>query len=173
MENPYQVPNAELQTTGSNEGFRYAGFWLRTGASVVDSILQMLIALPLMFLIGGGMSALDGTSTSLNSVAGIFIIFLQYILPIILVLGFWFIKSATPGKMLFQAKIVDAATGGKPSKGQFVLRYIGYIPSTLVLGLGFFWVIWDKRKQSWHDKIASTVVIRPGDDPAQTARFES
>jgi uncharacterized RDD family membrane protein YckC len=28
------------------------------------------------------------------------------------------------------------------------------------LCLGFFWAGWDRQKQSWHDKIASTVVVR-------------
>jgi len=31
----------------------------------------------------------------------------------------------------------------------------------LTIGLGYFWVIWDKRKQGWHDKLANTVVIQP------------
>ncbi len=34
--------------------------------------------------------------------------------------------------------------------------------SKLFLGLGFFWAIWDKDGQAWHDKIAGTVVLRKG-----------
>ncbi len=40
-----------------------------------------------------------------------------------------------------------------------ILRYVGYILS-LPLFLGFIWVLFDPQKQGWHDKIASTVVIR-------------
>lgn len=29
------------------------------------------------------------------------------------------------------------------------------------MGLGYFWAGWDKRKQTWHDKLAGTVVVRP------------
>jgi uncharacterized RDD family membrane protein YckC len=39
------------------------------------------------------------------------------------------------------------------------VRYLGYFVSALPLGLGFFWVAWDKRKQGFHDKLAKTVVI--------------
>lgn len=37
---------------------------------------------------------------------------------------------------------------------------IGKFLSGLVLGLGYFWAIWDKDSQAWHDKIAGTVVIK-------------
>ncbi len=39
--------------------------------------------------------------------------------------------------------------------------YAGYIISAIPLLLGFIWAAFDARKQGWHDKIASTVVIRP------------
>jgi uncharacterized RDD family membrane protein YckC len=32
--------------------------------------------------------------------------------------------------------------------------------SVMVLFLGFLWMIWDSNKQTWHDKIAGTVVVR-------------
>lgn len=74
---------------------------------------------------------------------------------------FWLIKAATPGKLVVRAKIVDAATLGKPAPWQLVVRYFAYYVSLLPLGLGFLWIIWDPRKQGWHDKLASTLVIRP------------
>ena len=73
---------------------------------------------------------------------------------------FWIYKSATPGKMITKLVIVDAKTGGKPTTGQFLLRYLGYYVSTVPLGLGLIWVAFDQRKQGWHDKIAGTLVVR-------------
>ena len=32
--------------------------------------------------------------------------------------------------------------------------------SAFVFFLGFFWAGWDRNKQSWHDKIAGTVIVR-------------
>jgi uncharacterized RDD family membrane protein YckC len=40
------------------------------------------------------------------------------------------------------------------------LRYIGRIISSLPIGLGYFWMLWDPQKQTWHDKIANSVVVR-------------
>ena len=84
---------------------------------------------------------------------------MSYVFPAVTIILFWTYKQATPGKMLFNSKIVDAKTGEKPSTKQWIIRYIGYIPSALVLLLGFMWVGWDKRKQGWHDKMAGTVVV--------------
>lgn len=77
-------------------------------------------------------------------------------------IAFWLYKLATPGKMAIGATIVDARTGRRPSAGQLVIRYFGYIVSTLPLGLGLIWVAFDSRKQGWHDKLAGTVVVRRG-----------
>ena len=84
----------------------------------------------------------------------------QYLVPAIAVVLFWVYKSATPGKMVFGLRIVDAETGEKPTTGQFIGRYLGYLVSTIPLMLGILWVAFDKRKQGWHDKLAGTVVIR-------------
>jgi uncharacterized RDD family membrane protein YckC len=40
------------------------------------------------------------------------------------------------------------------------LRWVGYIISAAGICLGFIWIIFDRKKQGWHDKIAGTVVIR-------------
>jgi len=90
---------------------------------------------------------------------GILNIFFSYFLPIIIVLVFWIYRSATPGKMMLNIKIVDAKTGANITPWQSVLRYIGYYISALFLMLGFIWAGFDERKQAWHDKIAGTVCI--------------
>ncbi|TPW10609.1 MAG: hypothetical protein FD130_2175, partial [Halothiobacillaceae bacterium] len=53
----------------------------------------------------------------------------------------------------------DATTFAPLRPGQAILRYFAYLVSILPLGLGFLWIIWDRRKQSFHDKIARSVVI--------------
>jgi uncharacterized RDD family membrane protein YckC len=44
--------------------------------------------------------------------------------------------------------------------GRAALRYVGYVISTLVCYIGLIWAAFDSRKQGWHDKIASTVVVQ-------------
>jgi len=133
----------------------YAGFWIRTGAAIIDSILILIIILPLL-------TAIYGTDywVSESFVQGFWDVLFNYILPAIAVIIFWVYKSATPGKMATKLTIVDAKTGGTPTTGQFVGRYLGYYVSMLPLFLGIIWVGIDKRKQGWHDKLAGTVVIK-------------
>jgi uncharacterized RDD family membrane protein YckC len=89
------------------------------------------------------------------------------------VIVYWFYRQATPGKMAISARIVDAKTGEKPSLQQYIIRYVGYVVAFLPLGLGIFWVAWDKKKQGWHDKLAGTVVISPKDSSTHNVTFES
>lgn len=77
------------------------------------------------------------------------------------ILGVFFIWrfGATPGKMLLKIRVVN--TEYKPvSFLQVLLREtIGKFLSGLVWNLGYLWALWDKDKQTWHDKIAKTYVV--------------
>ncbi|MGI9332370.1 MAG: RDD family protein [Gammaproteobacteria bacterium] len=102
---------------------------------------------------------------------GIGDLIVNFIFPLVAIMMFWHYKGATPGKMAFNARIVDARDGSKLSAGQIVGRYFGYIPSFLVVGLGCVWIGWDARKQGWHDKLAGTVVVRPRRTDADPVKF--
>lgn len=133
----------------------YAGFWIRVGASLIDTVLLLLVVGPILSMIYGE-AYWAGKSTGNGSWEFIF----NYIFPAVVVILFWVYKSATPGKMMLHLSIVDAETGGKPSTGQLIGRYLGYYVSALPLLLGMFWVGIDKKKQGWHDKLAGTLVIK-------------
>lgn len=75
----------------------------------------------------------------------------------------WWRYGATPGKIAFSARIVDANSGGRPGFGRLVARYFAYIISAAPLFLGFAWIAIDRRKQAWHDKIAGTRVVYDDD----------
>jgi uncharacterized RDD family membrane protein YckC len=124
----------------------YAGFWVRTAASVVDSVLILIITapFPLLRYVLPSDTVVLGLSTLFSA---------------LLVILFWRWKQGTPGKLMLRLRIVDANSGGEPSLGQWCRRYLGYVLSSLPLLLGFFWVAWDPRRQGWHDKLAGTVVI--------------
>jgi uncharacterized RDD family membrane protein YckC len=135
----------------------YAGFWIRVGAAIVDTILLLIITMPLLVAIYGW-AYFDPFQTGF--IAGPADILINYVLPAIVVILFWHYAQATPGKMAISARIVDAETGQKPSTGQLIGRYLGYFVAIIPLGLGIIWVAIDRRKQGWHDKLAGTVVVR-------------
>ena len=143
----------------------YAGFWIRVGASIIDSILILIIITPILM-------AIYGTNYWENDslILGSWEVLLDYVFPAIAIIVFWIYKSATPGKIALKLTIVDAKTGGKISTGQCIGRYFSYYVSTLPLFLGLIWVAFDKRKQGWHDKLAGTVVIR--NNLTESVKFE-
>lgn len=153
-QNPYAPPEASELSTDENS-LEYAGFWIRVVASIIDSVLILLVTIPLLLWIYG-MAYLESTAL----IAGAWDFLISWVMPAVAVIIFWIYRSATPGKMIVRAKIIDAKTGGKPSTGQLIGRYFGYYVSMIPLFLGFIWVAFDKRKQGWHDKLAGTVVVR-------------
>ena len=134
----------------------YVGFWKRLIASIIDTLVVMLVIVPLLFAVYGPGYFRRGPEAGL---AGFWDYVIQLVLPAVAVIVFWKFRGATPGKMAVSAKIVDARTLGEPSNARLVVRYFAYIVSAIPLFLGFLWIAFDRRKQGWHDKIAGTVVI--------------
>lgn len=55
------------------------------------------------------------------------------------------------------------STGEPPGVGRAIGRGFARYLSAIPCGLGYLWMLWDPQKQTWHDKITDTVVIRaPG-----------
>lgn len=136
----------------------YTGFGRRCLASLIDS----LVIMPFVLALAIGLYRHSGNwlSMLINSAQNPW---LNYGLPAAFTLLFWLLKSATPGKMLLGATIVDATTLQKPRRWQLLVRYLGYYLSALPLMLGFIWIAFDPKKQGWHDKLARTLVIQMPD----------
>ncbi|MCW9089368.1 MAG: RDD family protein [Gammaproteobacteria bacterium] len=151
---------------------RYAGFWRRLAASLIDTLLLIIVLTPLVLLFSKGayFPGLDPRGDIMAQLAVLKFdwsyLLLEDLLPMLLVIFFWVRFRATPGKQLMGCEVVDAATHGNLRIGQSVLRYLGYFLSLLPLGLGFLWIIWDRKKRGFHDLLAHTVVImvEPGRD---------
>lgn len=67
----------------------------------------------------------------------------------------------TLGKKVMNIRVVSTS-GGQLPMGQAVIRYFGRIVSSIPLLLGYFWMLWDKNGQTWHDKFASSYVVNVG-----------
>jgi uncharacterized RDD family membrane protein YckC len=134
----------------------YAGFWQRALAFLIDWLIVVVIAMPVIVVaFGADYFSLDPLRRSWD-------LLIAFIVGVAIVV-FWRLYGATPGKIAVALKIVDAETGKPPSTGRLVVRLLCYLLSALPLYLGFIWVAIDRRKQGWHDKIAGTVVIHSED----------
>jgi uncharacterized RDD family membrane protein YckC len=74
-------------------------------------------------------------------------------------IGFWAWKHTTVGGIICQLRIVRI-DGVPMTPADAFIRGLSAIFSVVVLGLGFFWVLRDPERQSWHDKIAGTYVVK-------------
>jgi len=145
---------------------QYAGFWIRVGATLIDSVIIIVVLMvPLSFIYGRQYWVGD------QYIHGFWDLLLGYVVPIVATIWFWLRFMGTPGKMALRLRIVDARTGNRLSLGQAIGRYFGYIVSILPLALGIIWVGIDRKKQGWHDKLAGTVVIR--DNTPVEVKFDS
>lgn len=112
-----------------------AGFWIRIAASGIDAVLLGIVTS--VTHTGGAMPA----------------IFAAYCVVM------WAMKGTTIGGIICGLKVVRL-DDRKVDWIVAVVRGLGGFLSLAVAGLGFLWVAFDDQKQSWHDKIAGTTIVR-------------
>ena len=124
--------NSSSETTSS---LPRVGFWLRFWASVLDiSLVSFLLAI-------------------LGS---------PHLIPaawIIYHIGLWTWRATTMGGIVLGLRVVRL-DGQEITFAVALVRGLASCLSAIPLFLGFFWAGWDADRQSWHDKIAGTVIVR-------------
>jgi uncharacterized RDD family membrane protein YckC len=129
-----------------------AGFWRRFGAMIVDGLI---LAIPSIILV---VAVSQDAANILSTLIG---------------LAYYTYFEGGPtgqtlGKRALGIRVYDFRHAGGPiGYGRGLLRYIARILSTIPLFLGYFWMLWDKEKQTWHDKIAGSVVVPVDAYPVQ------
>jgi uncharacterized RDD family membrane protein YckC len=146
---------------------RYAGFWLRLSAALIDFLIMTLVFIPVLALAGVGWEFVynDSVAASLGFVVNVVAAWLYYAL---FESGRW---QATPGKKILELRVTDLF-GNRISFGQASGRYFSKILSGLIFYIGFLMAGFTAKKQALHDKVASTLVLR-GTDDAQPYNFDS
>ncbi len=126
-----------------------AGFGHRFAAALIDGIL--------LAIANGILQAALGKDPGLAVGVGINLAYFIY-----------FEGSAsgqTIGKKALDIRVIDFGGGGSIGYGRAAIRWVGRIVSSIVLLLGYFWMLWDKERQTWHDKMANCVVVPTADYP--------
>jgi uncharacterized RDD family membrane protein YckC len=118
-----------------------AGFWRRVGGSVLDYLAINICALPFAFF------------NTWLAIAGFVVVYAAYHTsleggP----------NGQTVGKMALGICVADIATGDAIGYRRGFVRCVGRVFSAGLL-LGCLWMLWDKEKQTWHDKMARSVIV--------------
>jgi len=125
-----------------------AGFWVRFFAVFIDFLGVGIVS----NIISGVMGA-DPMSTSSSSI--------NTLLGVLYFCYFWSAQGGgqTLGMRVLNIKVIRT-DGSSLTILQAFIRYIGLFVSILCLFIGVIWAAFDANKQGWHDKIASTYVVR-------------
>ncbi|HET7722678.1 MAG TPA: RDD family protein [Acidimicrobiales bacterium] len=128
---------------GSVQSGPRASFWLRLAAALIDGVLLGAVGTIIRVIVG------DALGSALNLLLG---------------LAYYAYLEGSPsgqtvGKRAMSIRVIDFAGGGPIGPGRALIRYLGRIVSAIPCGLGYWWMLWDPEKQTWHDKFATTVVV--------------
>lgn len=148
-----------------NTSPNYANFGQRFIALFIDNLLLAIVLSPIFMMLFEQPQYTNEQAEEILRTQGITglinptEIMIQQLVVLIIVAFFWIKFSATPGKRLLGLQVLDAKTLRPLTPMQATVRYLGYFISTLPFGLGFLWIIFDPKRQAWHDKLAHSVVI--------------
>ncbi len=124
------------------------GFGPRFVAYLIDGVILYVVNIILGFVFG----MMGDAGSTIGSVVAL-LVSIGYFLY------FWTTSGQTIGHSIMKLKVVTT-DGGKLDVTKAIMRYVGYIISGIVIGIGFLWVLFDTNKQGWHDKIAGTHVVK-------------
>ena len=138
--------------------FDYAPWWKRLVAFAIDTAA---IGIVLRLIFPNFHKKFPGFLHSLNwlfdlavSIPGI----INLVAEAFYLIYFWTDKGQTPGQMVMGIRVVKK-NGDPLTRTDSRVRFVGYIISGAVLGLGFIWAAFDEDKQGLLDKMAGTVVV--------------
>lgn len=153
---------------------RLAPWWKRFVALIIDNLILGLGLFILVLILGIAVNASrsPGSSSTSSShthgaalLAGLVILWTLAAVPVGLYFGFMngSRRGQTVGKLALSIAVRDARTGAPigfwRAWGRFLitvlfslLLYLPYVIDSLA-------PLWDNRRQSWHDKVARTVVV--------------
>jgi uncharacterized RDD family membrane protein YckC len=145
---------------------RYAGFWIRFVARIIDGIIlgvvALIINLPIQMAFGlSAMRPGADLATALPMMLGTLGISLaiQIILQAAYEIYFLSTRGATIGKLALGLKVIRA-DGGSLSVGQSAGRFFAYLlDAYFTLTIGFIIAGFDSEKRALHDRICDTRVI--------------
>ncbi len=130
------------------------GFLRRLGAMFYDGLLLLalliMLSYPYVWLTGGAKAGL--LVKTLYQLYLLAICFFYYT-------GFWVRGGQTLGMRTWRLKLVRN-DGGPITWSIASKRFAFAWLSLLCLGLGFLWVMYDRNKLAWHDRLSGTKLIR-------------
>ena len=136
----------------------YAPWIKRVGAYLIDLLVMLVAYIPAM--IG---SIISGSDSSGASAIGLLLTVVGFALYIAVFVWNICIKQGrtgySVGKGVMGIKLIGEASGQPIGAGLAFVRNLAHILDALVCYIGFLWPLWDSKRQTFADKIMSTIVV--------------
>lgn len=152
----------------------YAGFGARLGALLIDGLilaiptvlLYLFAAAPLLrgtTCVTNGQTGATSCDVGFGAEAWVFVAVLALaavVVPIVYFIVPVGRSGQTLGMRVLGIRVVDVASLQPIGLGRSTVRYlVQSFFSGAFCYLGYLWMLWDERNQTWHDKAASSIVI--------------
>jgi len=139
----YQPQQPVAYSAGSGPSGPRAGFWIRFAGLLLDGLVLAVPSVVLFLLFDVGIA---------------------YVLTFVVVLGYFIALEGGPtgqtlGMKAVSIRVVDFDTGGPIGYGRGTVRALVQYFLSGILYLGYLWMLWDREKQTWHDKASRSVVV--------------
>jgi len=137
-----------------------AGFWRRWAASLIDGLVCTLFLVPSIPALAVSAQDPTKTSTTIGGVAGFFLVVGGLAAFITLYLRKVGGHGQSWGHKAVGVRVVDATSRNPIGVGRAAIRFFSRALSAAPCYLGLLWMLWDPQRQTWHDKIAKSLVIK-------------
>jgi uncharacterized RDD family membrane protein YckC len=154
----------------------YAGFGRRLVSVILDPILYGLAYAPfavagiVLVVMGFGDCTTDPSTDELVCngredigaiLGGVALLGVGWLILVVVYLRGLATRGQTWGRRLAGVRVVRIDTGAPPGWGKAIGRtlFAGLVSGNFCY-LGYLWMLWDDKNQTWHDKVSGTVVVR-------------
>ncbi len=143
------------------EPVRYGGFWRRFTALLLDTFVLYFPAATIRVLLGlpaiNSFSTIDVDSNA-SMIASALELFLDWLYVAFLVSSR---SRATLGMIVMDLELTRT-DGERVSFSRATWRYFAQFLSVITVGIGYVMQLFTARRQTLHDMVTSTVVVRAG-----------
>jgi uncharacterized RDD family membrane protein YckC len=147
----YQPQQPVAYSSGSGPSGPRAGFWIRFAGLLLDGLILAVPTIVLFLIFDVGIA---------------------YVLTFVVVLAYFIALEGGPtgqtlGMKAVSIRVVDFDGGGPIGYGRATVRALVQYFLSGILYLGYLWMLWDREKQTWHDKASRSVVVPVSAYPVQ------
>ena len=147
----YQAQQPVAYSSGSGPSGPRAGFWIRFAGLLLDGLILAVPTIVLFLILDVGIA---------------------YVLTFVVVLAYFIALEGGPtgqtlGMKAVSIRVVDFDGGGPIGYGRGTVRALVQYFLSGILYLGYLWMLWDREKQTWHDKASRSVVVPVSAYPVQ------